>query len=99
MSDAAEKRDDNDMIVTLKLGDLRRLMREEIREGLRAAPPSNTQRWVDVAAAAKHFGRTTQTIRNWIRLGAPASQIGTSSHPEYSIELAEFEAWVRNQRR
>jgi len=54
--------------------------------------------WLDVAAAAKHFGCTAQTIRNWIRLGAPARQIGTSAHPQFRLDLVEFDGWVRAQK-
>lgn len=89
------------MVVQLTLGELRALIRDELERGLRSGtPPSaapSPPRWVDVGYAAKHFGCSTQTIRNWIKLGAPAKQIGSTAHPQYRFELTEFEAWVRGQ--
>ena len=86
---------DQKMLVLLTVGELRQLVRGEVERALRnkATPP----RWVDVGAAGKYFGCSTQTIRNWIRLGGPARQIGSTSRPQYRIELVEFEAWVLAQ--
>jgi transposase-like protein len=86
------------MVVQLTTAELRALIRAEVERGLRENSPPPPSRWIDVSAAAKQFGCTTQTIRNWIALGAPARQIGASAHPVYRIELAEFEAWVRDQK-
>lgn len=86
------------MLVQLTVGELRQLIRDEV-ERLKAVVPAVPSRWLDVGKAAKHFGCTTQTIRSWIKLGAPARQVGSTAHPQYRIELLEFEAWVRGQRR
>lgn len=87
---------DDRFVVHVTLGELRLLIRDEVERGLHTSKPT-TARWCDVGAAAKHFGCTRQTIHNWIKLGAPARQIGDSAHPQYRLELAEFEAWVRSQ--
>lgn len=96
---APDQHDDTRMSVQLTVGELRDLIRAEVERGLRTGTVATTPRWIDVGAAAKHFTCTTQTIRNWIKLGAPARQIGSSAHPQYRIELAEFEAWVRGQKK
>jgi hypothetical protein len=93
---------DERMSVQLTVGELRALIRDEVERVVRsgvqpAAAPSPAHRWVDVGFAAEYFGCSTQTIRNWIKLGAPAKQIGSTAHPQYRFELAEFEAWVRGQ--
>lgn len=85
---------DGRMVVQLTAADLRELVRAEMCRALQAAEKP-TSRWTDVTHAAKHFGCTSQTIRNWIKLGAPARQIGSTSHPQFRLELLEFEAWVR----
>jgi hypothetical protein len=91
--------DDGTMLVQLTAADLRAMIRAEVERTIRSNAPPPPSRWIDVSTAAKQFGCTTQTIRNWIALGAPAAQIGTSSCPVYRIELVEFEAWVRKQKR
>jgi hypothetical protein len=88
---------DANMIVQLTVGELRALVRDEVRSALseRGGPPvPQIGKWVDVATAAKVFGCTPQSIRNWIRAGAPARQIGTSTHPQFRIRLEEFETWM-----
>jgi|1185.fasta_scaffold489964_1 hypothetical protein len=91
--------DDDKLLVQLTAADLRAMIRAEVERSLRSSAPAPASRWIDVSTAAKVFGCTTQTIRNWIALGAPAAQIGSSGCPVYRIELSEFEAWVRNQKR
>jgi hypothetical protein len=90
---------DDKLLVQLTAADLRALIRAEVEQVIAAGSTRSTGRWVDVGVAAKHFSCTGQTIRNWIRLGAPARQIGTSAHPQFRIDLSEFEAWVRSHRR
>jgi hypothetical protein len=92
----AGREDDGRMIVQLTAAELRTLIRSEVELALRSQSlPAS--RWLDIGAAAKHFGCSGQTVRNWIKLGAPARQIGTSAHPQFRLELIEFEAWVRAQ--
>jgi hypothetical protein len=89
--------DDERMIVTLTVGELRALIRDGIERHSKAARSAESK-WADATTAAKHFGVTRQTIRSWVRLGAPATQIGTSTHPQYRIDLVEFDRWVRSQK-
>lgn len=88
---------DDRMVVQLTLGELRLVIRAEVERAGRGGSPAQASRWCDVGTAAKHFGCTRQTIHNWIKLGAPARQIGSSAHPQFRLELIEFEAWVRAQ--
>ena len=87
---------DDKMIVTLSVGELRAVVRDEV-ERLKAVVPQLPSKWVDTPKAAEHFGCTTQTIRNWIEQGAPATQVGTGARPKYRIELHALEAWCRAQ--
>ena len=94
---AAEKADDPRMVVQLSVADLRSLVRDEVQRGMQQQVQQLEQvpgKWVDVSTAAKYFGRTSQTIRNWIKDGAPAKQIGTSARPQFRIHLEQFEAWM-----
>lgn len=95
MSDAA----DDKMVVQMTRGELRLLMLETAAEAVKraGAAPARSP-WVNVEKAAKHFGCTPQTIRNWIRDGAPGQQVGTSARSEYRVDLEEMDAWVRAQR-
>lgn len=88
---------DDRYVVHVTLGELRTLIRAEVERGLQGMKQLPASRWCDAGVAAKHFGCTTQTIRNWIKLGAPARQVGSTAHPQYRIELVEFENWVRDQ--
>lgn len=94
------------MIVQLTAADLRTLVRDEVDRAvtmvIEATPTvPKSDRWIDVAGAAKHYKVTPGTIRNWIAAGAPCRKFGTAGHPLIRIDLAEFEAWVelRNHRR
>lgn len=89
--------DRDGMVVQLTVGELRALVREEIQGALSAR--KDVGRWVDVAKAAEIFGCTPQTVRNWIRNGAPAKQVGTSTHPSYRIDLAEFNQWAERSQK
>lgn len=84
---------DDQLLVTLTVADLRRLVREEVA-ALRNPQPEQPSQWVDVATAAERYACTPQTIRNWIRAGAPARQIGTAEHPQFRIHLEQFDAWM-----
>jgi hypothetical protein len=90
---------DDRMLVQLTVAEMRELIRTEVELLLKSTPPLTTPRWIKVEVAAKYFGCTPMTIRNWIGLGAPAAQIGAASHPQYRIELAKFEAWVRDYKK
>jgi hypothetical protein len=95
MSAAEEK---SITIVQLSASELRTLIRDEL-EHFRASNSNMSEcQWTDTDGAAKHFAVTGQTIRNWIRIGAPARQIGTSAHPQLRIDLVEFDRWVRAQK-
>lgn len=83
-------------IVVVTLAELRQLVREEIREALAEHPAERVGRWVDVQKAAEHFDCTPETVRNWIKAGAPARQVGAADRPSYRIDLAEFDAWARS---
>lgn len=95
---AAEKQDDNRMIVQFTAAELRSLVRDEVDRAVRVLaetkPPVPSDKWVDVIGAAKHFGCTPRTIHNWISNGAPVRRFGPKAHPMIRIDLAEFEAWV-----
>jgi transposase len=86
-------KDDDKPVVMLSRGELKALMREAAAEALAqaAAPP---MQWIDVEAAAAHFGVSGQTIRNWIAQGAPAAKPGR----DYKVQLAPFTAWVEAHR-
>jgi len=85
---------ENRMLVTMTMGELRMVIRDEVQTALKAEK-SPIGKWLTVGSAAEYFGTTRQTIHNWIKQGAPARQIGASGRPIYRIELPEFEAWVR----
>lgn len=98
MSDKPVQIDDDRMIVTLTVGELRALICEEIGGALKRYADGisvRTTRWMDIQMAAKQYGCTTQTIRNWIRQGAPAVSIGGGM---IRLDIAAFEAWVRAQK-
>lgn len=96
---SAAANDNDKMVVQLTASDLRQLIRGELEQFQReSAAPVPESKWADATTAAKHFGVTRQTIRSWVRLGAPATQIGTSTHPQYRIDLVEFDRWVRSQK-
>jgi len=99
MDTKSEKPGDERMIVQLTAADLRALVRAEVDRAvtlvMEATPTAaKSERWIDVAGAAKHYAVTPGTIRNWIAGGAPCRKFGTPNHPLIRIDLAEFEAWV-----
>jgi len=81
---------DDQMLVTLTRGQLKALVFEAASEAVRLHGSSAITPWTDVAAVAKHFDVSGQTIKNWIARGAPARKVGST----YRIKLVDFEAWV-----
>lgn len=94
-------KDTDKMVVQLTASELRELILTTLEQHQRAANSGTSapSRWIDATDAAKHFGCSSQTIRNWIKQGAPATQIGSSAHPVFRIDLVQFETWVRSQRK
>lgn len=78
MSEAkAEVHDDVRMLVQISVADMRALVREEVERAVTNTIARTPGRWVDVATAAEHCGCTQQTLRAWIKAGAPARDVGT----------------------
>jgi len=94
---------DDSMLVQLTVGQLRKIMRDEVERVLERAseakPPVKSSKWVDAADAAEYFRVTPQTIRNWCKDGAPHRTFGTGKTPVYRIDLATFEPWVEHHHR
>jgi excisionase family DNA binding protein len=71
--------------------DVRRIMREELREALHAVRP---EPWLDTAGAARYLATTPASIRDMVRRG-------TLPHhrPEGTARLlfrpSELDAWVK----
>jgi excisionase family DNA binding protein len=84
MSDVERKR-----IIDMDAEDLRSLIRAVVREEIGADVP-RTKRFVTVREAADYFSVCPQTVRNWVKKGAPARQIGGG---EFRIELEALAEW------
>lgn len=58
--------------------------------GVVIAFPGRSEPFVDEAEAARHFGVSPRTIRNWRQAGAPSHKFETSRR----YRLSELEAWA-----
>lgn len=79
-------------LVVISVDELRVLIRDELGRVLQSRP--DVPRWHDISAAAEHFGVNPQTVRNWIRAGAPAVQVGSPARPLYRLELRALQGWL-----
>lgn len=86
---------DNDrMIVTLTVGELRALIREEVqralaeRRGGAAAGPARS--YIGPEELAKHFGVSRGTVHNWVRTGGCPHEVRGKI---VRFKLSDVEAW------
>lgn len=91
MKPSANIEADDTMLVTLTVGDLRRILRAELAATHRQTEPP--PRWVDVKKAAEHAGVTTKTIHRWIDAGLPATHLGR----DYRFRIPDLDAWLEQQ--
>jgi excisionase family DNA binding protein len=92
MSGAADN--DRAMLVTMKVGEFRKMVREECAAVIQQALEPMQQKWVSVEAVASHAGTSIKTIRRWITAGMPATRVMHA----YRFRLADVDAWLAQHR-
>lgn len=85
---------DDAMIVTLKVRDLRSIVREECAAVVREALDPMQQKWVDIEAVASHAGTSVKTIRRWLIAGLPATRVGHA----FRFRLTDVDTWLSQHR-
>jgi excisionase family DNA binding protein len=90
MSSAPCKPDDT-MMVTMTVGDFRKVVREETAAVVHEALDPMQQKWVDIKAVASHAGVSVKTVRRWITGGMPATRVGH----DFRFRLADVDVWLR----
>jgi excisionase family DNA binding protein len=93
MSSAADNSDDT-MLVTMRVSDFRKMVREECAAVVQDALDPMQQKWVDIDAVASHAGTSIKTIRRWITAGMPATRVMHA----YRFRLADVDTWLAQHR-
>jgi oligoribonuclease (3'-5' exoribonuclease) len=92
MSSAADN--DSTMLVTMKVSELRQMVREECAAVVRQALDPMQQKWVGIEAVASHAGTSIKTIRRWITAGMPATRVMHA----YRFRLTDVDTWLAHHR-
>lgn len=112
MSGAAAEKDEDKLVVTMTMREMRSLLAEAAAKGAelalqQAKPEPVSKRWETVPQAAKRYGVSEDTVIGWIdRGGAPARTWSRPQRPgskrkqprTIRIPIDEFDAWHVNFR-
>jgi len=93
MNGAADNSDDT-MIVTMRVSDFRKMVREECAAVVHEALDPMQQKWVGIEAVASHAGTSVKTIRRWLIAGLPATRVGHA----FRFRLTDVDTWLSQHR-